>query len=341
MTKSIFYFLTIVLLFTSCKREWNNPYDSLGNWVRRSEFKGLGRASASCFVINGKAYVGLGYNADFENPTERYLRDWWVYSPANDQWDKIADLPGKGRIGAVAFSLNGKGYVGTGFDGTNYLKDFWEYNPQTNLWVQKDDFSGEIRSNAVSFVVSDYAYVGTGEMYDGNFLMRFNDFYRFNPDEKAGIQWKKIQYINGSKRSGATAFTYDDKAYVCTGSNYLYFVNDICEYNPILDTWINKNDLENNSEISILRNNASSFVLNNRGYVLLGEQSSNMLKDVWEYDFENDSWTKKADFEGSARVDAVSFTIGDRVFVGTGTSGTKYLDDIWEYKPSEKYNNED
>lgn len=40
---------------------------------------------------------------------------------------------------ATGFSINSKGYIGTGYDG-NSKKDFWEYDPATNSWTQKVHF---------------------------------------------------------------------------------------------------------------------------------------------------------------------------------------------------------
>jgi len=340
MKKSIFFFIAVVFLIMSCERDWNNRYDSLGNWKAKYAFEGLQRCFSSSFVIGNNAYVGFGYNGDIELTTEQYLKDWWVYSPSEDRWRMIQYNPGKGRAGAVAFSLGEKGYVGTGYDGTDYLKDFWEYNPQTNTWIRKDDFPGKIRCGAVSFVLSGYAYVGTGIGMDDAALYEYVDFYRFDPNAENGKQWQKIQSTGGDKRSEATAFTFKDKAYVCTGSHRGYLLNDIWEYHPDKDWWEKKNDLELNTGWSNIPVNASSFVINDRAYVLLGE-NINPLKEVWEYDFDQDNWNRKADFEGVARSGATAFTIGEKVFVGLGKSGTTYLDDIWEYCPDEKYNDED
>ena len=41
-------------------------------------------------------------------------------------WIRQSDFDGTGRTGAVAFTIDGKAYVGTGFDGLNRLNDFWQ-----------------------------------------------------------------------------------------------------------------------------------------------------------------------------------------------------------------------
>ncbi len=325
---------TIVLglfLLVACN---DSEVDPLGNWIKKSDFEGLPRGSAVSFVIGERAYVGLGYNDD---AGDGYLNDFWTYNPASDRWDKIADFPGNGRTAAVAFAINGKGYVGTGFDGDNKLKDIWEYDPELNTWTQKDDFLGGARYKAVAFAINNYGYIGTG--YGDDSVDKI-DFYRFDPTAASGEQWVKVQSIGGSKRRGATAFTYNGKAYVCTGINNGVSLTDMWEYDPTSDTWTKKVDLDNDDEWTITRQNASSFVLDGKGYVMLGESSAT-LGDVWEYDFANDTWITKTDFEGSSRTNTVAFVVGGKAIVATGQTGSYFLDDVWEFKPFEEYNDED
>lgn len=324
--------LTIVLgllLVVGCNKSSDDP---LGNWVKKSDFEGVPRGSAVSFVIGDKAYVGLGYSANDE-----YLNDFWMYNPTTDRWDKIADFPGKGRTSAVAFSINGKGYVGTGFDGNNKLKDCWEYDPTSNTWTQKDNFLGGARYKAVGFSLNNYGYIGTG--YGDDSVDKI-DFYRFDPTTAAGNQWVKVQSIGGSKRHGATAFTYNDKAYVCTGISNGVYLTDMWEYDPTADNWTKKVELDYDSDWTITRQNASSFVLDSKAYVFLGENSGTK-STVWEYDFSANTWNSKTDFEGAARTNAVTFAVGGKAMVATGQSGSYYLDDVWEFKPFEEYNSED
>lgn len=49
-----------------------------------------------------------------------------------DFWTQKATFPGAVRNSAVARTSDGKGYLGTGYDGKNYLNDFWEYDPTAN-----------------------------------------------------------------------------------------------------------------------------------------------------------------------------------------------------------------
>ncbi|HZL09961.1 MAG TPA: kelch repeat-containing protein [Prolixibacteraceae bacterium] len=329
--------LTIVLglfLLVGCN---NDDDDPLGNWIEKSSFEGLPRGSAVSFVIDDYAYVGLGYNDD-QDDGYQYLKDFWKYNPSTDRWDRMADFPGKGRTAAVAFAINGKGYIGTGYDGDYKLKDFWEYDPTTDMWTQKDDFLGEARYKAVGFSLLNYGYLGTGYL-DG--LVDINDFYRFDPTKDAGSQWVKVQSIGGQKRHGSTAFTYNDKAYVCTGVSNGVYLTDMWEYDPTADTWTKKIELDDDDNWTIIRQNASSFVLDGKAYVMLGDKSTSTLSSVWEYSFTGDTWVEKTDFEGYARTNPVAFTVGGKGFVATGETGSYYLYDVWNFRPFETYDEDD
>lgn len=329
-------FWTIVLglfLWVGCN---NSDDDPMGNWVRKSDFEGMPRGSAVSFVIGDKAYVGLGYNDD-DDTNDGYMKDFWVYSSLSDRWDRIADFPGNGRVAAVGFAVNGKGYVGTGYDGDNKLRDFWEYDPSTNTWTQKDNFMGNARYKAVGFSINNFGYIGTG--YGDDSVDKI-DFYRFDPTQESGNQWRKVQSIGGQKRRGATAFTYNSKAYVCTGINNGVTLTDIWEYDGTADTWTKKTDLDDDEDWTIIRQNASSFVLDGKAYVCLGENSST-LGSCWQYNFTKDSWTEMSDFEGSARTNALAFTVGEKAIVATGQTGSYYLDDVWEFRPYEESDTDD
>jgi N-acetylneuraminic acid mutarotase len=329
-------FWTIVLglfLLVGCNKSSDS---TLGNWVKKNSFEGTPRGSAVSFVIENKAYLGLGYNSDDET-NDGYMKDFWAYDPETDRWTQIAPFPGNGRINAVGFSVNGKGYIGTGYDGDVKLSDVWEYDPALNKWTQKDDFPGGARTKAVGFGIKNYGYIGTGYGSDASDKV---DFYRFDPTLASGKQWTKVQSIGGDKRRGATAFVYNDKAYVCTGSNNGSKLTDFYEYDPTADSWTKKTALNYNTDWSIVRENGSSFVLEGKAYVFLGSNAS-ILSNCWEYDFAKDTWTEKNAFEGSGREYAPAFTVRGKAIVATGQAGTLYMDDVWELRPYEESNDED
>jgi len=105
-------------------------------WTQTADFGGGARATAVGFSLNNMGYVGTG--ADDTYSTGK--KDFWKYNPTTDTWTQVTDyfggyvysLSGEDgqRTKAVAFTVGGYAYVGTG-DGIMHSRgDFWEYNPE-------------------------------------------------------------------------------------------------------------------------------------------------------------------------------------------------------------------
>ncbi len=329
-----FYWLPLFIAVVTggCKKD-NSTETLIGNWVQESDFEGVSRNDAVSFTIGKFGYVGTGYDG------LNRLKDFWAYDSDKNYWIRIADLPGDARNSAIAFSINGKGYVGTGYSGTDKMKDFWEYDPATDQWTQKADFPGTARYGAVGFSIDNKGYMGTG--YDGNYL---KDFWEYDPGTDS---WQQIVSVIGAKRRDAVAFVLNGKGYICTGINNGSYENDLSEYDPATGLWTEKRKIANvsdesyDNDYSIVRSNATAFVINGKAYITTGTNGS-LLGDTWEYDPATDLWDKKTAFEGAARLDAVSFSLdGSRGFVATGRSTSYEFDDIWEFKPLDDYTSND
>ncbi len=108
-------------------------------WTRKADFPGGWRDEAVAFVIGNRGYVGTGKGASVVGQGN-LKNDLWEYNPFTDSWTQMADMPAAKRCNAVAFAIDGKGYVGTGGTGgtgpsftagTTY-GDFWEFTPPYN-----------------------------------------------------------------------------------------------------------------------------------------------------------------------------------------------------------------
>lgn len=145
-----------------CNDLWEyNPKDN--QWSNKAVFPDNGRVGASAFVINNSAYVLFGgVSSDLIGVTNK---DVWEYNPLKNKWQKQVDFPGVARQGAIAFSVNNKGYVCSGNNGfMKYYNDFWEYNTKQNVWKQKPNINFDARYDAISFVINNAVYVGTGNV---------------------------------------------------------------------------------------------------------------------------------------------------------------------------------
>src|SRR5690349_7572323 len=79
------------------------------SWMQKTDIPDStinGRWGAYCFSIGNLVYAGGGYYGGGSK------HDLWEYNMVTDTWTRKADLPiSYGRTAAVAFSINGKGYV--------------------------------------------------------------------------------------------------------------------------------------------------------------------------------------------------------------------------------------
>ncbi|MEM6844074.1 MAG: kelch repeat-containing protein [Bacteroidota bacterium] len=330
--KIIIHFLIIIsLVANSACDDSEEESDLLGNWIERSDFEGFRRSSAVSFSIGEFAFVGTGFNGD----EDEYYRDFWRYNVGQNFWQRIDSIPGAGRSAAVAFAIGGTGYVGLGFDGDDELRDFYRYDPNADSWTQIADFGGTARRNAVAFGLNGKGYVGTGD--DGNAL---KDFWEYDPGSNT---WTQIPSIGGSKRENAIAFALGDFAYVGTGSDNGSLELDFWRFDPTLlpdFPWEKMNDLDEEDDYEVIRENASVFTMNGRAYIMTGLRGS-VTNSVWEYNPSNDLWIEKTPLEGVARRDAVAFSVNERGFISTGRSGSSYFDDIWEFEPNDEEDEDD
>jgi hypothetical protein len=94
----------------------------LDSWTRKANFPGPPRVLAISFVIGDVAYYGTGSLSGIS------YNDIWKYNSLTDSWTFVINMPGL-RNSSVAFSLNGKGYVGYGLNMYSTLYDFYEFDP--------------------------------------------------------------------------------------------------------------------------------------------------------------------------------------------------------------------
>ncbi|MBZ0098332.1 MAG: hypothetical protein K8F30_04570, partial [Taibaiella sp.] len=233
-------------------------------WTQRPGIStfGPGRWGAMSFAIGDKVFVGGGYVGNFSN-----ANDWQSYEPATKQWKFLNNMPGSNfnRTEGVAFSINGKGYLGLGaqdYNGFNpaptYLADMWEYDAASDKWTKKADFPDSGRSEATFFTIGSKAYVVGGKT--GSFGQSA-DTWEY---DAATNKWTEKKRYPGTLSLG-TGFTLNGKGYIVGGSLDNNATNKLYEYDPAANTWTEKAEFPE-TEIS----GALGFVINNKAYVGLG-----------------------------------------------------------------------
>jgi N-acetylneuraminic acid mutarotase len=353
---SLLFILLLGSIIYACHPK-NVPYTQNGNWVYRGDFNGAARSEAIVFVIGPYAYVGTG----IDNTFTRYNDLWQLgANGSNLSWFQVATARNMTpRNSAVAFSVGGQGYVGSGTTGTVALNDFWHYDPEANTWNAiaslEDSANGPApRFDAVAFGIESAGkgYVGTGN----NFTESLKDFWQYDPVKDV---WTPRVSYDGTKRSEAIAFVYNNKAYLVTGlGTGGVAVNDFWMFDPSQPdstTWTQLRHITNFSPdafddayTTIARWNGVGFVMlgvksdggGDKAYITTGANGS-LYTWTWEYDFASDLWTEKTPFERAARQGAVGFSVQNRGFVALGISGSANFEDLNEWFPDEVENPQD
>jgi N-acetylneuraminic acid mutarotase len=116
------------------------------------------------------------------------------------------------------------------------------------------------------------------------------------------------------------------------GLNFILCFTISCKKNqdvPKIQDWAQSQTTDFNGKG---RQNAVTFSFGSKGYAGLGNQDENTaFTDLWEFNPADKSWTKKADFPGTARLAPSGFYIGNRGYVVNGLCD---CNDFWEYDPA-------
>nr|WP_232423647.1 kelch repeat-containing protein [Leptospira weilii] len=248
-------------------------------------------------------------------------------------WNRMQDFPGWGRRNAVAFSINGKGYIAAGeTTWGSWLSDLWEYDSQTSSWTQKADIPYPLGyDHAVGFAINGKGYYGTG--INTNSISK--NWQEYNPNTN---QWVSKKNFPGVARFGAVAFAIGNKGYLGTGTTGYGVAGtprkDFWEYNPATDSWRQVADLP-----GVGRCYATSFVIGNYGYVGTGSPdglTNSLLSDFWRYlPAANGpgTWVQIPSLP-ARKLSAMGFGISGRGVVGGGyPNAGGYPADLWSYQP--------
>ena len=223
-------------------------------------------AVAFSLTVGGKeyGYVGCGYAYDEEN-NPLILKDLWSFDPTLGpngpdgrpigEWEPVKGNQGNKRYGAVAFVIDNKAYICTGYTNTSRTRarDLLMFDPNSSSspWEDKN------------------------KMFDSDQDQDFDDDY-------ADLE-----------RGFAASFTMpggDDgkmKGYIALGGK-----STVWEYDPLTDLWVRRTNHINNSS-SISKEGATGFsflkainpVTNTpgRGFVCLGSSGTANYDDNREF----------------------------------------------------------
>lgn len=200
-------------------------------------------------------------------------------------------------------------------------------NPFRKINSSPDDFRNY--PPVVGFTIKDKLYVV-------NYLRKLYEY------DIASEKWTQKASFPGPDCATSSSFSLNEKGYLCLGrdtDNYYKLHNELWEYDPATDTWLQKTSFPGSS-----RHKQASFTANGKAYIGFGETESSkvlLLNDLWQYDPTTDTWTQKSDFPGGKRTEAFTLSFQDKAYLGGGWSESTEWDhnylhtyfDFWQYDP--------
>lgn len=280
-------------------------YDGV-SWKRLvgQDYPDLGRKGAVAFVVDNKAYVGMGFRGKYETESlDQYFSDFYVFDGDTDSW--ITDVSGKNGFknidiadggfdsvecaawAGIGFSLNNKGYVGTGQGKNRIFNKIYCYDPATDKWSDSG-YNDESRAGSVTFTIGNQVVLCLG---NGDGSQYCKTVYVFD-----GANWTKqasLADVAGSwnddygkiPRSYAVAFTSNlDRAaeigYIAGGIGNS---NTCWEYHIWEDRWREVSKFPNG--MAQTRVGAIGYTYNEYGYITTGGGSLNLSNDnsTWKF----------------------------------------------------------
>ena len=276
-------------------------------------------------IIKGQVYYGK---------TVRYT------TPARGSWKRMNNFPGPPRKFAVSFAVNGKGYMGCGYNSSGNLKDFWEYDPSTDKWTQLANYPGPIMNSGFSFVIGNKAYVGGGAIQTPpyNNGLAFSEFYEFDPVTKIWTRLADIPYAwpyIAPGIYGAFAFSVGGFGFMGGGSITWQQRNAyIFKYDPRANHWEEYSLLPKNFRNDVIFfYYGASFVVDDVAYVGTGFTESNFdgkNNTFYSWNYQTKEWKYIIELPGPKVAFGIGTTNSGVGYMGTGEQSN----DLYQFKPS-------
>lgn len=223
-------------------------------------------------------YQLLDFEIDY--PTDLQLTDTWLMV------SNTVPFNSSSTSGAVTIGNNG--YVlAPPYGFTDYTYYIWKFDPTTVSWTKISiPFTTSSTTKFATNGSKIYLYISDAA----------NDFYEYDP---VANTWSQKQAFPGTSRSQPAMFCIGSKIYLGLGTYYvqntLTGANDWYAYDTNAGTWTQVADFPKLNNTVYPRPAASTFVINNNGYVVCSG-ADNILSDGYKYNPGTNAWSRIADF---------------------------------------------
>ncbi|WP_040756717.1 Kelch repeat-containing protein [Winogradskyella psychrotolerans] len=146
------------------------------SWEEVFGFGGDKRRDGVTFTLGNEVYLATGVSNGV------YETDFWSFNLDTEVWTQLTDVDDDDddyvyRSNAVAFTMDGKGYIACG-EYSGSLSTVYEYTPSTETWEEKTPFELYARRDAIAFSDGARAFVALGR----NGTLYLDDNMEFFPN---------------------------------------------------------------------------------------------------------------------------------------------------------------
>jgi Galactose oxidase, central domain/Kelch motif len=274
--------------------------------------------------------------------------NFYSFDTLTNATTQLANYPSEpNRRGAIAFEINGKGYMGSGdvtggacqTPACSNRSDFYEYDPSTNSWIIKAALPIGFQYG-VGISHNGKGYAGLGLNSPIFPTPPYNaGWFEYDPNTDS---WTiKQNFLNAPAFNSpvsiwkGTISKIGNDLFVFGGQRGVSYLDEMYKYNTITNSWnLVTNELGQNRE------EAMGFY--SSGKIFIGGGIDNeALNDFWEYDLTTDSWAQKTSFPSVYTKRAFAEINGKGYFVGgqsnyiTSTQFvSNHTDELLEYDPT-------
>ena len=109
--------------------DWWEYFPESDTWTQLKAMPDGGRENGVALSVNNRFFVATGRFFAGSQTGGHVKSDIFEYDAKRNVWYKRGNIPNGERENAIAFTINGKGYIGFGENDNSVLNDFWSFEP--------------------------------------------------------------------------------------------------------------------------------------------------------------------------------------------------------------------
>jgi hypothetical protein len=263
-----------------------------------------------------------------------YSNDLYEYNPTTNQWSQKGTSGGpNGRASPLVVYDTGNDLLwvyGGRRDWDQRNRELWAYNPNTDSWTQYANGPEAVCDHAGAYIPTTGHIVSWGG-YTGSWTDINHEVWLYNITTNSWWQMHNYtkRYYNDAVWCPKTeTVLFHGGASAWSQSGGWTFMNELNEYFPATDTWVNRTPNGDRVRMAI------AWDTLNEKMILHGGNNPNRMSDTWYYDVDADQWARIMDHPNSRERHDGDWDTKNNQFVIHGGRRQQRSDDVWVFNPN-------